>query len=344
MARKSDGERHRPAGRSRQQARSAPKSAKAAKASRSTPRPRRKIKFRASCSRTSRLARYKHWRIGGPAALPRDAGRQRGRGCAPWSCAQDRGCPGSSSAGFERGFVKDGGFPAVSWIRMGKGARNRVRDEKARPAIVRGGGMPNPHLGASHGPKRGCRVGASSGFPAPWAAAIYMNCRLPTARNSPRSSTEVDADGSQGQVKQLSRKQIPLQVRFGNIEGNCPSKQAGPGRGVRPPKLKDLQSKLLRWRKGQARRSSTVLACSEPSTNPPGGTKTAGMLMMVAGLRVSRSGARKVSTMHAQLHHQTRVPRTASEVLKGESSTCGRRYAKRRPAFTLGARVQDHRP
>jgi UDP-N-acetylmuramate dehydrogenase len=77
--------------------------------------------------------------------------------------------------------------------------------------------------------------------------------------------------------------------------------------------LKELQAKLFRWRK--AGTPFDQPCCGSTFTNPPGGTKTAGMLIDECGLKGFQIGGAQVSTLHAN-YIINKGTATASDVLK----------------------------
>jgi len=111
--------RHRPAGRSRQQARSGPEVCRGGQGSRSTPAPAEN-KIPRQAARERAAGALQHLADRRPRALPRDAGRQRGRGARPGARAGPRAALGRPRLG-SNVLVKDGGFPGVV-IRYGEGA------------------------------------------------------------------------------------------------------------------------------------------------------------------------------------------------------------------------------
>jgi len=288
--------RHRPA---------APKSAKAAKAV-APPPPPPKIKFRGKLLENEPLARYNTWRIGGPArylAMPADSEDV----VRALELAQDRGLPWVVLGLGSNVLVKDGGFPGVV-IRMGKGL-DRF-EMKGATAIV-GGGMPTPILARRTAEAGFVGVERFIGIPGTVGGGIYMNAGCHGAEFA-EIVTEVTLMDPKGKVKQLSRKQISFKYRSSNIEGIVLEAKLGLGEES-PAKLKDLQSKLLRWRK--AGTPFDQPCCGSTFTNPPGGTKTAGMLIDECGLKGFTIGGAQVSTLHAN-YIINKGTATASEVLK----------------------------
>ena len=283
----------------------APKAAKAAKAV-APPPPPPKIKFRGKLLENEPLARYNTWRIGGPArylAMPADSEDV----VRALELAQDRGLPWVVLGLGSNVLVKDGGFPGVV-IRMGKGL-DRF-EMKGATAIV-GGGMPTPILARRTAEAGFVGVERFIGIPGTVGGGIYMNAGCHGAEFA-EIVTEVTLMDPKGKVKQLSRKQISFKYRSSNIEGIVLEAKLGLGEES-PAKLKDLQSKLLRWRK--AGTPFDQPCCGSTFTNPPGGTKTAGMLIDECGLKGFTIGGAQVSTLHAN-YIINKGTATASEVLK----------------------------
>ncbi len=283
----------------------APKSAKAAKAV-APPPPPPKIKFRGKLLENEPLARYNTWRIGGPArylALPADSEDV----VRALELAQDRGLPWVVLGLGSNVLVKDGGFPGVV-IRMGKGL-DRF-EMKGATAIV-GGGMPTPILARRTAEAGFAGVERFIGIPGTVGGGIFMNAGCHGAEFS-EVVTEVTVMDPRGKVKQLSRKQISFKYRSTNLEGIVIEAKLVLGEES-PAKLKELQSKLLRWRK--AGTPFDQPCCGSTFTNPPGGTKTAGMLIDECGLKGFTIGSAQVSTLHAN-YIINKGTATASEVLK----------------------------
>jgi UDP-N-acetylmuramate dehydrogenase len=283
----------------------APKSAKAAKAV-APPPPPPKIKFRGKLLENEPLARYNTWRIGGPArylALPADSEDV----VRALELAQDRGLPWVVLGLGSNVLVKDGGFPGVV-IRMGKGL-DRF-EMKGATAIV-GGGMPTPILARRTAEAGFAGVERFIGIPGTVGGGIFMNAGCHGAEFS-EVVTEVTVMDPRGKVKQLSRKQISFKYRATNLEGIVLEAKLVLGEES-PAKLKELQSKLLRWRK--AGTPFDQPCCGSTFTNPPGGTKTAGMLIDECGLKGFTIGQAQVSTLHAN-YIINKGTATASDVLK----------------------------
>ncbi len=281
---------------------------KAVKASKAPPPPppAPKIKFRGKLLEHEPLARYTTWRIGGPArylALPAD-GEDVVRAL---ELAQDRGLPWLVLGLGSNVLIKDGGFPGVV-IRLGKGL-DRF-EMKGATAIV-GAGMPTPILARRTAEAGFVGVERFVGIPGTVGGGIFMNAGCHGAEFA-EIVTEVTVMDPRGKVKQLSRKQISFKYRASNLEGIVLEAKLGLGEES-PAKLKELQSKLLRWRK--AGTPFDQPCCGSTFTNPSGGTKTAGMLIDECGLKGFTVGGAQVSTLHAN-YIINKGTATASDVLK----------------------------
>jgi UDP-N-acetylmuramate dehydrogenase len=282
----------------------AAKPAKTAAPAAAPPAP--KIKFRGKLLENEPLARYTTWRIGGPArylALPAEAEDV----VRALDLAQERGLPWIVLGLGSNVLVKDGGFPGVV-IRMGKGM-DRF-EMKGATAIV-GAGMPTPILARRTAEAGFAGVERFLGIPGTVGGGIYMNAGCHGAEFS-EIVTEVTVMDGKGKVKQLSRKQISFKYRASNIDGIVIEAKLVLGEES-PAKLKELQSKLLRWRK--AGTPFDQPCCGSTFTNPSGGTKTAGMLIDECGLKGFQLGGAQVSTLHAN-YIINRGTATASDVLK----------------------------
>ncbi len=280
------------------------KGAKVAKAA-PPPPPAPKIRFRGKLLENEPLSRYNTWRIGGPArylAMPADTEDV----VRALELAQDRGLPWLVLGLGSNVLVKDGGFPGVV-IRMGKGL-DRF-EMKGATAIV-GAGMPTPILARRTAEAGFVGVERFIGIPGTVGGGIYMNAGCHGAEFA-EIVTEVTLMDPKGKVKQLSRKQISFKYRSSNLEGIVLEAKLGLGEES-PAKLKELQGKLLRWRK--AGTPFDQPCCGSTFTNPSG-TKTAGMLIDECGLKGFTIGGAQVSTMHAN-YIINKGTATASDVLK----------------------------
>src|SRR6267378_710850 len=280
------------------------KGAKVAKAA-PPPPPTPKIKFRGKLLENEPLARHNTWRIGGPArylAMPADSEDV----VRALELAQDRGLPWVVLGLGSNVLVKDGGFPGVV-IRLGKGL-DRF-EMKGATAIV-GGGMPTPILARRTAEAGFVGVERFVGIPGTVGGGIFMNAGCHGAEFA-EVVTEVTVMDAKGKVKQLSRKQISFKYRSSNIEGIVPEAKLGLGEEA-PAKLKELQGKLLRWRK--AGTPFDQPCCGSTFTNP-GGAKSAGMLIDECGLKGFTIGGAQVSTLHAN-YFINKGNATATDMLK----------------------------
>jgi UDP-N-acetylmuramate dehydrogenase len=302
MARKSE----RRKGTDRRADRGSSKSVAKKPAAPAAPPPPAKIKFRGKLLENEPLARYNTWRIGGPArylAMPADSEDV----VRALELAQDRGLPWVVLGLGSNVLVKDGGFPGVV-IRMGKGL-DRF-EMKGATAII-GAGMPTPILARRTAEAGFAGVERFIGIPGTVGGGIFMNAGCHGAEFS-EVVTEVTVMDPRGKVKQLSRKQISFKYRSTNLEGIVIEAKLVLGEES-PAKLKELQSKLLRWRK--AGTPFDQPCCGSTFTNPPGGTKTAGMLIDECALKGFTIGGAQVSTLHAN-YIINKGTATASDVLK----------------------------
>jgi UDP-N-acetylmuramate dehydrogenase len=269
------------------------------------PPPPPKVKFRGKVLEHEPLARYTTWRLGGPArylVLPADTDDV----VKALELAQERGLPWLVLGLGSNVLVKDGGFPGVV-IRMGKGL-DRF-EMKGATAIV-GGGMPTPILARRTAEAGFAGVERFIGIPGTVGGGIYMNAGCHGAEFA-EIVTEVTVMDAKGRVKQLSRKQISFKYRASNIDGIVIEAKLSLGEEA-PAKLKELQGKLLRWRK--AGTPFDQPCCGSTFTNP-GGAKTAGMLIDECGLKGTAVGGIEVSTMHAN-YFINKGNGTASDALK----------------------------
>ena len=279
--------------------------AKAAPKPPPAPPPPPKVKFRGKLLEHEPLARYTTWRLGGPArylVMPADADDV----VKALELARERGLPWVVLGLGSNVLVKDGGFPGVV-IRLGKGL-DRF-EMKGAIAIV-GAGTPTPILARRTAEAGFAGVERFIGIPGTVGGGIYMNAGCHGAEFA-EVVTEVTVMDAKGKVKQLSRKQISFKYRASNIEGIVLEAKLGLGEEA-PAKLKELQGKLLRWRK--AGTPFDQPCCGSTFTNP-GGPKTAGMLIEECGLKGFTIGGAQVSTMHAN-YFINKGNAIASDVLK----------------------------
>jgi UDP-N-acetylmuramate dehydrogenase len=192
-------------------------------------------------------------------------------------------------------------------IRLGKGL-DRF-EMKGATAIV-GAGMPTPILARRTAEAGFAGVERFIGIPGTVGGGIFMNAGCHGAEFA-EVVTEVTVMDAKGKLKQLARKQISFKYRASNIEGIV--LEAKLGLAEEPPaKLKELQGKLLRWRK--AGTPFDLPCCGSTFTNP-GGPKTAGMLIDECGLKGFTLGGAQVSTLHAN-YFINKGNATASDMLK----------------------------
>src|SRR6266404_9038379 len=283
----------------------APKSAKAAKAV-APPPPPPKIKFRGKLLENEPLARYNTWRLGGPArylAMPADSEDV----VRALELAQDRGLPWVVLGLGSNVLVKDGGFPGVV-IRSGKGL-DRF-EMKGATAIV-GAGLPTPLLARRTAEAGFAGVERFIGIPGTVGGGVYMNAGAHGAEFA-EVLTEATVMDPKGKIRQLPRKQISFKYRSSNL-GNVIVLEAKLALIEEPPaKLKELQARLLRWRKAG---TPFDQPCAGSVFKNPGGPRTAGALIDECGLKGFTIGGAQVSTLHANYIVNTGTA-TASDVLK----------------------------
>jgi UDP-N-acetylmuramate dehydrogenase len=124
--------------------------------------------------------------------------------------------------------------------------------------------------------------------------------------------TEITVMDPKGKVKQLTRKQVPFKYRTSGL-GQVIVLEAKLGLGEEAPaKLKEIQGRLLRWRKVGTPFDQPC--CGSVFKNPTG-PRTAGMLIEEAGLKGFRVGGAHVSILHANYIVNTGNA-TAADVLK----------------------------
>src|SRR3989475_381799 len=270
------------------------------------PPPAPKVKFRGKLLENEPLPRYATWRLGGPArflALPADSEDV----VRALELAQERGLPWIVLGLGSNVLVKDGGFPGVV-IRLGKGL-DRF-EMKGATAIV-GAGLPTPLLARRTAEAGFAGVERFIGVPGTVGGGVYMNAGCHGAEFA-EVVTEVTVMDAKGKIKQLPRKQISYKYRASNL-GAVIVLEAKLALIEEPPaKLKELQGKLLRWRK--AGTPFDQPCCGSVFKNP-GGPRTAGALIDEAGLKGFTNGGAQVSQLHANYFVNTGSA-TASDVLK----------------------------
>lgn len=203
--------------------------------------------------------------------------------------------------------VKDGGFPGVV-IKLGKGL-DRL-EMKGATAIV-GAGLPTPLLARRTAEAGFAGVERFIGIPGTVGGGVYMNAGCHGAEFA-EVVTEVTVMDGAGKTKTIARRQISYKYRSSNL-GDVIILEAKLGLAEEPPtKLKEIQGRLLRWRKAG---TPFDQPCAGSTFKNPGGAKTAGMLIDEVGLKGYTSGAVQVSPMHANYIVNTGTA-TASDVLK----------------------------
>lgn len=270
------------------------------------PAPAPKVKFKGRLLEHEPLARYTTWRLGGPARyllLPGDVDDV----VKGLDLARERGLPWLVLGLGSNVLVKDGGFPGVV-IRMGKGL-DRFEMKGATASV--GAGMPTPLLA-----RRTAEAGFSGverfiGIPGTVGGGIYMNAGCHGAEFA-EVVTEVTVLDAKGKAKTLTRKQISFAYRASNL-GEAVVLEAKLGLGEEAPeKLKEMQGRLLRWRKAG---TPFDQPCAGSTFKNPGGAKTAAMLIDECALKGFAIGGAQVSTLHANYFLNTGSA-TASDVLK----------------------------
>jgi len=252
------------------------------------------------------LSRHTTYRIGGPARYflnPAEVDDVQ----KALQFAAEKGLPWVVLGLGSNVLIKDGGFPGLV-IRLGKGL-DRF-EMKGATAIV-GAGLPTPLLARRTAEAGFAGVERFIGIPGTLGGGVYMNAGAHGAEFA-EVVTEVTVMDPAGKVKSLTRKQIPFKYRTSGL-GTVIVLEAKLGLGEEAPaKLKEMQGKLLRWRK--AGTPFDQPCCGSVFKNP-GGQKTAGMLIEEAGLKGFRIGGAHVSILHANYIVNTGNA-TASDVLK----------------------------
>ena len=221
--------------------------------------------------------------------------------------AQSRGLPWLALGLGSNLLVRDTGFPGVV-IRLGKGL-DRF-EMKGATAIV-GAGLPTPLLARRTAEAGFAGVERFIGVPGTVGGGVYMNAGCHGAEFA-EVVTEVTVMDAKGKIKPLPRKQISYKYRASNL-GTVIVLEAKLALIEEPPaKLKELQGKLLRWRK--AGTPFDQPCCGSVFKNP-GGPRTAGAVIDEAGLKGFTIGGAQVSALHANYVVNTGTA-TASDVLK----------------------------
>jgi len=269
------------------------------------PPPPPKIKFKGRLLENEPLSKYTTYRLGGPArlvVLPADVEDVT----KALDMARDRGLPWLVLGLGSNVLVKDTGFPGLV-IRMGKGLDKF--EMKGATAIV-GGGMPTPILARRTAEAGFVGVERFLGIPGTVGGGIYMNAGCHGAEFA-EIVTEVTVMDAKGKVKQLSRKQISFKYRASNIDGIVIEAKLSLGEES-PAKLKELQGKLLRWRKAG---TPFDQPCCGSTFKNPGGAKSAGTLIDECGLKGLTVGGIEVSSLHAN-YFINKGNGTAADALK----------------------------
>ncbi len=252
------------------------------------------------------LARYTTYRIGGPARYfltPADTDDV----VKALQFAEDKGVPWLVLGLGSNVLVKDAGYPGLV-IRIGKGLDKF--EMKGATAIV-GAGLPTPLLSRRTAEAGFAGVERFIGIPGTVGGGVYMNAGAHGATFAD-IVTEVSVLDPKGKLKQLTRKQVPYKYRTSGL-GQVIVLEAKLALGEEAPaKLKEIQSRLLRWRKVGTPFDQPC--CGSVFKNPEG-TKTAGMVIEEAGLKGFRIGGAHVSILHANYIVNTGNA-TAADVLK----------------------------
>jgi UDP-N-acetylmuramate dehydrogenase len=281
-----------------------PAKAKSAPAPKAPPGP--KLKIRGRVLEHEPLSRYTTWRIGGPARYlvqPADAEDVE----KALAFARELNLPWVVLGLGSNVLVRDGGFPGVV-IRMGKGL-DRF-EMKGATAIV-GAGLPTPLLARRTAEAGFVGVERFIGIPGTVGGGVYMNAGCHGAEFA-EVVTEVTVLDASGRTRTLTRKQVPFAYRASNL-GNVVVLEAKLGLGEESPaKLKEIQGRLLRWRKAG---TPFDQPCAGSTFRNPDGPRSAGMLIDECGLKGHREGAAVVSPMHANYFVNTGTA-TANDVLR----------------------------
>ena len=271
-----------------------------------SPPPPPKLKFRGRMLENEPLARHTTYRIGGPARYflnPAEVADVE----KALQFAQDKGVPWLVLGLGSNVLVKDGGYPGLV-IRLGKGLDKF--EMKGATAIV-GAGMPTPLLARRTAEAGFAGVERFLGIPGTVGGGVYMNAGAHGAEFA-EVVTEVTVMDPKGKLKQLARKQIPFKYRTSGLGQVVVLETKLALAEEAPAKLKEMQGRLLRWRK--AGTPFDQPCCGSVFKNPAG-QRTAGMLVEEAGLKGFRIGGAHVSILHANYIVNTGNA-TAADVLK----------------------------
>jgi UDP-N-acetylmuramate dehydrogenase len=263
---------------------------KAAEARPASPAAPPKIRFKGRLLENEGLARYTTWRMGGPARFLLQPGEPDDVAKA-LEFAKSRGVPWVILGLGSNVLIKDSGFPGLV-IRMGKGMD--TFEMKGATAIV-GAGLPTPLLARRTAEAGFVGVERFIGIPGTVGGGVYMNSGCHGAEFS-EIVTEVTVMDGNGRTRTLPRKQISYKYRSSNL-GDVIVLEAKLSLGEEDPaKLKEIQSRLLRWRKAKTPFDQPTAGSTFRN---PEGSKTAGMLIEEAGLKGFAMGGVQVSPMHA---------------------------------------------
>ena len=189
------------------------------------------------------LARHTTYRIGGPARYflnPAEVADVE----KALQFAQDKGVPWLVLGLGSNVLVKDGGYPGLV-IRLGKGLDKF--EMKGATAIV-GAGMPTPLLARRTAEAGFAGVERFLGIPGTVGGGVYMNAGAHGAEFA-EVVTEVTVMDPKGKLKQLARKQIPFKYRTSGLGQVVVLETKLALAEEAPAKLKEMQGRLLRWRK-----------------------------------------------------------------------------------------------
>jgi UDP-N-acetylmuramate dehydrogenase len=269
------------------------------------PPPPPKLKFKGRMLENEPLSRHTTWRIGGPARFLLQPGDVDDVVRA-LEFARTRGVPWYVMGLGSNLLVKDTGFPGLV-IRMGKGVDHF--EMKGATAIV-GAGMPTPLLARRTAEAGFVGVERFRGIPGTVGGGVHMNAGCHGAEFA-EVVTEVTVMDANGKVRIIPRRQISYKYRGSNLEGIVLEAKLALGEED-PAKLKELQDRLLRWRKAKTPFDE---ACAGSTFKNPGGAKSAGTLIEEAGLKGFKVGGAQVSAMHANYFVNTGTA-TAADMLK----------------------------
>jgi UDP-N-acetylmuramate dehydrogenase len=265
-----------------------------------------RLKLRGRVLEHEPLARYTTWRIGGPAryfVMPADTEDI----VKALAFARETGLPWVVLGLGSNVLVKDAGFPGVV-IRMGKGLD---QFEMKGATAVLGAGLPTPLLARRTAEAGFVGVERFIGIPGTVGGGVYMNAGCHGAEFA-EVVTEVTVMDSGGRIKTLSRKQVPFAYRSSGL-GRVVVLEAKLALGEESPvKLKEIQNRLLRWRKAG---TPFDQPCAGSTFRNPGGPKSAGVLIDECGLKGQREGGAQVSMLHANYIVNTGTA-TANDVLR----------------------------